>query len=41
MSKIHGKDGNQLVILSFGKDRVVINSGLLLGDEVKITNKRY
>ena len=39
MSKIHGKDGNQLVILSFGKDRVVINSGLLLGDEVKITKK--
>ena len=24
------KEGNQLVILSFGKDRVVINSGLLL-----------
>ena len=28
------KDGNQLVILSFGQDRVV-----LLGDEVKITKK--
>ncbi len=33
------KNGNQLVILSFGKDRVVINTGLLLGDEVKITKK--
>ena len=29
--------GNQLVILSFGPERVVINSGLLKGDEVKIT----
>ena len=29
--------GNQLVILSFAKDRVVINTGLLLGDTVKIT----
>ena len=33
------KNGNQLVILSFGQDRVVINTGLLLGDEVKITKK--
>ena len=31
------EDGNQLVILSFGKERVVINSGLLKGNEVKIT----
>lgn len=33
------KDGNQLVILSFGEERVVINTGILLGDEVKITKK--
>ena len=33
------KDGNQLVILSFGEEKVVINSGLLLGDEVRITKK--
>ncbi|MCI8470579.1 MAG: hypothetical protein HFJ35_03695 [Clostridia bacterium] len=33
------KDGNQLVILSFGEDRVVVNTGILLGDEVKITKK--
>lgn len=33
------KDGNQLVILSFGSERVVINTGILLGDEVKITKK--
>lgn len=33
------KNGNQLVILSFGGDRVVINTGILLGDEVKITKK--
>ena len=31
------KDGNQLVILSFGKDRVVINSGILIDDELKIS----
>lgn len=31
--------GNQLIILSFGQDRVVINTGLLIGDEVKITKK--
>ena len=33
------KNGNQLVILSFGEEKVVINTGLLLGDEVKITKK--
>ena len=33
------KDGNRLVILSFGQDRVVINNGILLGDEVRITKK--
>lgn len=32
-------EGNQLVIFSFGKDRVVINNGLLIGDEVRITKK--
>ena len=31
------QDGNQLVILSFGKERVVINSGILIDDEVKIS----
>ena len=31
------ENGNQLVILSFAPDRVVVNSGLLIGDEVKIT----
>ena len=33
------KDGNQLIILSFASDKVVINNGLLLGNEVKITKK--
>ena len=33
------KDGNQLVILSFAQDKAVINSGLLLGNEVKITKR--
>ena len=33
------KDGNQLIILSFGDDKVIINNGILLGDEVKITKK--
>lgn len=33
------KDGNQLVILSFADDKVVINSGLLIDDEVKITKR--
>ncbi len=31
--------GNQLVIFSFAKDRVVINNGLLIKDEVKISKK--
>ena len=33
------KDGNQLVILSFANDKVVINSGLLINDEVRITKR--
>lgn len=33
------KNGNQLVILSFGQDKVVINTGVLLGDQVKITKR--
>ena len=33
------QDGNQLIILSFASDKVVINNGLLLGNEVKITKK--
>lgn len=32
-------EGNQLVILSFGKENVIINSGILIGDEVKISKK--
>ena len=32
-------DGNQLIILSFGEDKVIINNGILIGDEVKITKK--
>ena len=32
-------DGNQLVILSFGKEKVVVNVGLLDGDKVKISKK--
>ena len=32
-------DGNRLVILSFGKDKVVINNGVLTGDKVIITKK--
>lgn len=35
------KDGNQLIILSFAKDKVVINNGILLGDEVKITKNLH
>ena len=31
--------GNQLVILSFGRERVVINMGVLKGNEVTITKK--
>lgn len=33
------REGNQLVILSFGEDKVIINNGILLEDEVKITKK--
>lgn len=32
-------EGNQLVILSFGKETVIINSGILVDDEVKISKK--
>lgn len=32
-------DGNQLAILSFGKEKVVINMGILVGNEIKITKK--
>ena len=32
-------EGNQLVILSFGEEKVVINTGLLIDDEVKISKK--
>ncbi len=32
-------DGNQLVILSFGQDRVVVNMGILNRNEVKISRK--
>ena len=31
--------GNQLVIFSFAKDKVVINNGLLIHDEVRISKK--
>ena len=31
--------GNQLVILSFGNERVIINSGILIDDEVRISKK--
>ena len=33
------KEGNQLIILSFGSDKVIINNGILINDEVKITKK--
>lgn len=33
------KEGNSLVILSFGKDKVVVNMGLLQNDRVKINKK--
>ena len=33
------EDGNQLVILSFGKDKVVVNMGLLEEDRVRISKK--
>ena len=32
-------EGNQLVILSFGNENVVINTGILIGDEVRISKK--
>ena len=32
-------NGNQLVILSFGKENVIINEGLLIEDEVRIAKK--
>ncbi len=32
-------EGNQLVILSFTKDKVIINNGLLIKDEVRISKK--
>ena len=32
-------EGNSLVILSFGKDKVVVNTGILIDDKVKITKK--
>lgn len=33
------KEGNQIVILSFAKDKVVINNGILEEDKVKISKK--
>lgn len=33
------EDGNQLVILSFGKEKVVINMGILEQDRVKISKR--
>ena len=33
------KQGNQLIIMSFGTDKVVINSGILDEDKVKISKK--
>lgn len=32
-------EGNSLVILSFGQDKVVVNTGILIDDKVKITKK--
>ena len=32
-------EGNKLVILSFGKDKVVINNGILIDNEVRISKK--
>lgn len=32
-------DGNSLVFLSFGKEKVVVNTGMLIHNEVKITKK--
>ena len=31
------KEGNQLVMMSFTGERVIINSGVLIGNEVRIT----
>ena len=33
------ESGNQLVIFSFAKEKVVINNGLLINNEVKISKK--
>lgn len=33
------KDGNQLVILSFGNDKVIINKGILENDKIKISKR--
>lgn len=33
------EEGNRLIIFSFAKEKVVINNGVLLGDEVKIMKK--
>ena len=35
------EEGNQLVILSFAKDKVVVNSGILDRDTVKISRKPF
>ena len=35
------EEGNQLVILSFAKDKVVVNSGILDKDTVKISRKPF
>ena len=32
-------EGNSLVFLSFGKQKVVVNTGILINDEVRITKK--
>lgn len=32
-------EGNSLVFLSFGKGKVVVNTGVMINDEVKITKK--
>ena len=33
------KEGNQLIIFSFAKEKVIINNGLLINDAVKISKK--
>ena len=35
------QDGNQLVILSFAQDKVVVNNGVLDNNEVKISKKPF